>query len=199
MRAVYRILVFASAGLVLSGAMAVLCTLTAQPDLVSTVVCDSFRVTRYQSFGYEVVRTESGLRPVLSRSECRVVSAGWPAKAFIGQVDVDSRLETNCLLFLSGASSAAPNEFGSMMPLHPSPRGILINTVFFGLVAWSMGVGVGRIRRNRRRASGLCQVCAYPTPESGACPECGSASMQTENVGTSPTSEWAHGSGTESH
>jgi hypothetical protein len=73
----------------------------------------------------------------------------------------------------SGWSSGKPPE-PVVLPLQPRP-GLLLNTIFYGLLWAVVLLAPGAIRRRIRRARGRCPKCGYslrgqPAP---GCPECG--------------------------
>lgn len=60
-------------------------------------------------------------------------------------------------------------------PISPLWRGMIINSSFYGAAVFGCLLGVGLVRRIRRRRLGLCETCGYPVGVSTVCTECGKA------------------------
>ncbi len=126
------------------------------------------------------------------------VAAGWPLRTFVSQCrERDIRwvfrirrsLKKNQVIRL-GLNRYRPRWKNALVikdqtiggpfsarviPLQPIPAGIVVNTIFWG-VLWFAFVGIARGMRGRLRVSrGRCYRCAYDLrgAEHEVCPECG--------------------------
>jgi hypothetical protein len=128
-----------------------------------------------------------------ARSESR---AGWPCRALVcstrRQVTVrringhnqawDPTAKINGALVELGTW---PNIAGSAtwraVPYHPLWVGLIVDSLFYGLIWFGLIQGIAVLRRRRRRIRGLCPRCAYDlrgrAPDQTVCPECGARSV----------------------
>ena len=71
---------------------------------------------------------------------------------------------------------------GARLAIIPIWSGFVINTLFFGSMAWLVwrsGIAAKRgVMSSIRRKKGLCPACGYPAVPSGPCPECGKGDPQ---------------------
>lgn len=68
---------------------------------------------------------------------------------------------------------------GPALPLRPIWPGLIINTLFYAALSWSLWLIPLPLRRARRRRRNLCLRCGYPRAGIAAevaCPECGASS-----------------------
>ena len=106
---------------------------------------------------------------------------GWPLKS-VAAVAVESlrppELKYSELEVIGGIELKWKGGGGPLLPYLPVWRGLIVNTVFYGIMFWvlifSWPVG-RRVIRSRR---GLCLWCGYDLhgTEHDRCPECGRAS-----------------------
>lgn len=105
---------------------------------------------------------------------------GWPALCMWDQITgvlTGNKVHSDQLHgghLLSGEPSSRGRNCVAL-PLRPLWGGLLINTIFFAMCWAVLLFGPGAFRRGRRRARGLCIVCAYDLKHNyaGGCPECG--------------------------
>ncbi len=114
---------------------------------------------------------------------CVVTRAGWPLRCLEGQQhhyaqDSPEGSHTVGIWFLPDRAYLPRWLVGRALPLNPRPIGILLNTVFFSVLAWVATWLGARIRRRARLDRDECPSCRYrqrppysgqPTP----CSECG--------------------------
>jgi hypothetical protein len=70
---------------------------------------------------------------------------------------------------------------GEGYPLRPIWPGAILNTVFYGVIVFSLWCAWIALKRHRRRKRNLCVRCAYSLAgiTTSACPECGAAILPT--------------------
>ncbi len=126
-----------------------------------------------------------------SLSETR---AGWPLRAFAcdnpGEVSIVAGNSGMTMSTSSGAGSTvrggwelSPFTGGFLggcwraIPLRPIWSGIVVDVIVLGGMCYAAIFGAAALRRERRRAQGLCAWCGYDLRSGGLdnqrCPECG--------------------------
>jgi len=124
--------------------------------------------------------------PLDSQASCGVHDArGWPLLSFWCELGVDrSRSEVGPFppramggLLLDERMLVSPDVSDiRVLPYRPLWKGVLVNSLTYG-VCWFFGVGGTRaIRQSLRRRRGACFNCGYELaglPDQARCPECG--------------------------
>lgn len=107
---------------------------------------------------------------------CNSIAAGWPMRALWGYEHFlpDGR-RTGAGLRLVGMPHPAGDQLVAItfMPAWP---GLLVDTLIYAALWWTVLVTPGAIRRRLRRRRGQCPACGYDRQrlDAGAlCPECG--------------------------
>lgn len=67
----------------------------------------------------------------------------------------------------------APSQQPLRLPLSPIWPGLLVDTAFYGTLAWLAAFGPGAARRFVRRRRNACAGCGYDLRGLTRCPECG--------------------------
>jgi hypothetical protein len=90
--------------------------------------------------------------PVMPQPAARVLDGGWWAFSRLQGIDA------------------------VRFPLRPIWPGLIINSIFYGLLAWGLWLGVLAVRARWRRTLGdVCLKCRYPRGTAPVCTECGEA------------------------
>ena len=115
----------------------------------------------------------------------RMMSAGWPMRAFSGG-DLSPRYDPSTgdwgerrlrgAVRLGYTSSPGQPHLAGLLPLRPICPEFLVNTLFYAGLLWLLIPGPFLMRRHIRRRRGRCVKCGYDLrgalPGAG-CPECG--------------------------
>jgi hypothetical protein len=133
--------------------------------------------------------------PDASALQTRMVRiAGWPYACAWGAVDEGLRLSMSVNSEVSSKDYGAapisalyvgrpldqsdPHGIAGYLPIAPIWSGLVIDTLFYGTIAWGLLFLPGTLRRWRRRRGGRCVKCGYDLkglPAGAACPECGAS------------------------
>ena len=101
---------------------------------------------------------------------------GWP---MCSMVALGSAPFKNLSMTWTGGWSAPRNvpwlnvQTGQVFPTGILWPGFIINTIFWGAIAWMLIRGPFEFRRRWREVRGRCGACGYPWGRSSVCTECG--------------------------
>jgi len=111
------------------------------------------------------------------------IRTGWPARSMEGWglYDDTSKREVNYWSFGHPArlrprwleQHMPGGTFPAQFPLRPLGFGLVVNTLFYGILIWLTGFGFSSLKRARRRRRGRCAWCGYELRGLERCPECG--------------------------
>lgn len=89
--------------------------------------------------------------------------------------DNQKPIELDSMCHWSVVISRNQNEFDTpgLLPLIPIWSGFLMNTLFYGAIAWMMFAAPRAARRRMRVKRSQCPACGYPVGTSPVCTECG--------------------------
>ena len=113
---------------------------------------------------------------------------GWPALALRSEVMISSYSYGNPTARARDAIVLRVVQEGRwgglLLPLRPIWSGFLIDTAFFGSIAFAVLFGPGMARRAARRSRGQCLRCGYDMRAiaSATCPECGALQPRGEGA-----------------
>jgi hypothetical protein len=107
--------------------------------------------------------------------EVQATAFGWPLRSTVSEqyVDVLSFDGTERITWKRGELFLIQGETERPKVLRVRATGIVVNTLCFAGIAWSMLFAYVTFRRLRRRSLHLCESCGYVMPANRVCPECG--------------------------
>lgn len=123
--------------------------------------------------------------PAETNRKVRVHDArGWPMVALYSCYDAtpDRSYQWRIVSVINGIRIDRTNPVNNseasdqrLFPLRPIWPGVIINTLFYGVLLWLVVPGPLALCRLLRTRRGLCMKCAYPIGAGAVCTECGAA------------------------
>jgi hypothetical protein len=117
---------------------------------------------------------------------------GWPARCLVGFYDHRTNRGSRQAWLIGRTwrydlgGPPGPGGLPRALPLRPIWTGLLINSVFYGVLIGALMLAAAALRRRRRARTGHCPACGYDlrATDHERCPECGRISSTRLPIAT---------------